>query len=116
MEYGKHALADLYECDIEYLDSVDKIQEILETSCKEANLTVVESKFHKFHPIGISGICILSESHVTIHTWPEDGFVSIDAFTCGTKMNPSLVCNIIAEKLNSKKIDIKEFKRGKKDE
>lgn len=116
MEYGKHALADLYKCDIEYLDSVDKIKELLETSCREANLTVVESKFHKFLPIGISGICILSESHVTIHTWPENGFVSIDAFTCGTKMNPSLVCKIIAEKLNSKKIDIKEYKRGKKDE
>ena len=112
MELGRHALADLYNCENEVLDNVDEIQKIINQSCKEANLTVVESKYHKFMPIGLSGVSILQESHVTIHTWPEYNFVSIDAFTCGDKMDPTLVCNIIADKLKSKRKLIKEYKRG----
>lgn len=113
MELGRHALADLYNCQTNILDDIDKIKEVIESSCKEANLTVIESKYHKFNPIGVSGITILAESHITIHTWPEYNFISIDAFTCGTHMNPTLVCNILANKLKSETTDIKEFKRGK---
>lgn len=112
MELGRHALADLYNCNNEILDDVTKIKEVIEISCKEANLTVVESIYHKFEPIGVSGVTILSESHITIHTWPEYNFASIDAFTCGNNMDPTLVCNILADKLKSDKTNIKEYKRG----
>lgn len=116
MEFGRHALADLYNCENNVLDSIDEIKKIIEDSCIEANLTVVESNYHKFEPIGLSGVTILAESHITIHTWPEYNFVSIDAFTCGNKMNPTLVCEIVAKKLKSNNVDIKEYKRGKKHE
>jgi len=112
MELGRHALADLYNCKNEILNDVDKIKEVIETSCKEANLTVVKSIYHNFEPIGVSGVTILAESHITIHTWPEHNFVSIDAFTCGNNMKPSLVCHILADKFKSDKPDIKEYKRG----
>ena len=114
MEFGRHALADLYECESEFLDNIDEIKRIIDESCSEANLTIVESKYHKFEPIGLSGVSILAESHITVHTWPEYKFVSIDAFTCGRKMNPTIVCEIIADKLDCKKRDIKEYKRGTK--
>jgi len=114
MEFGRHALADLYDCENEVLDNIEEIKKIISDSCKEANLTIVESKYHKFEPIGLSGVSILSESHITIHTWPEYKFVSVDAFTCGYKMDPTLVCNIIAQKLKCKNKDIKEYKRGLK--
>ena len=116
MELGRHALADLYNCNNEILDDVEKIKEVIEISCKEANLNVVESIYHKFEPIGVSGVTILSESHITIHTWPEYNFASIDAFTCGTNMVPTLVCNILADKLKSMETNIKEYKRGSRHE
>jgi S-adenosylmethionine decarboxylase len=116
VELGRHALADLYNCNNEILDDVEKIKEVIEISCKEANLNVVESIYHKFEPIGVSGVTILSESHITIHTWPEYNFASIDAFTCGTNMDPTLVCNILADKLKSTETNIKEYKRGSRHE
>ncbi len=112
MELGRHALADIFECDNALLDNIEKVKDILISSCKEANLTVVETTFHKFKPIGISGVIVLSESHITIHTWPEYNFVAIDAFTCGCHMNPNLVCKIIAQKFGSKNVEINEYKRG----
>jgi len=114
MEFGRHALADLYDCKNNILDNIEEIKKIINMSCKEANLTIVESKYHKFEPIGLSGVSILAESHITIHTWPEYNFVSIDAFTCGHKMDPTLVCNLIADKLKCNNRDIKEYKRGNK--
>jgi S-adenosylmethionine decarboxylase len=112
MELGRHALADIYGCNNALLDDIDKIKDILISSCKEANLTVVETTFHKFKPIGISGVIVLAESHITIHTWPEYNFVAIDAFTCGSHMNPNSVCKIIAQKLGSNNIKLNEYKRG----
>ena len=112
MVLGKHAIADIYDIYSDAIDDIEKIKVLLSEACKEANLNIVEFKFHKFEPYGLSGICILKESHLAIHTWPEYSFASVDAFTCGSKMNPENVCEIIARKLNSDHVDIKTFDRG----
>lgn len=112
MILGKHTLTDIYDVKNNCLDNIEEIKKIILESCKESNLHVVEFTFHKFEPYGLSGICILKESHLAIHTWPEYNFASIDAFTCGTMMNPTKVCNIIAKKLQSNNVETKEFDRG----
>ena len=112
MILGKHVLADIYDIDSDAIDDIEKIKKLLMEACEETNLNIVEFKFHKFEPYGLSGICILKESHLAIHTWPEYNFASVDAFTCGTKMDPELVCQVVARKLNSKNVDIKKFDRG----
>ncbi len=112
MILGKHSLCDLYNCKTNKLNDLEYIMEMMKECCREANLTVVDCKFHKFEPIGISGVVVLAESHVTIHTWPEYNFASIDAFTCGEKMHPDEVCRLIGEKLKSKKMRFKNVKRG----
>ena len=116
MELGRHALADIYDCKNNILDNISEIKKILLEACKIADLTVVETTFHEFEPIGLSGVVVLAESHITIHTWTEYNSVTIDAFTCGSSMHPSKVCEIIADKLKSKNRKIKEYKRGEKHE
>ena len=111
MNVGKQSTIDIYDCKAD-IDNLDLIKSILVESAKEANLHVVDVIFHKFEPIGISGVVILAESHITIHTWPEYKFVACDAFTCGTNMNPRSVLEIISEKLGSNKYNIKDFSRG----
>ncbi len=70
--------------------------------------------FHKFSPIGISGVLLLPESHLTIHTWPEYNYIAIDVFTCGTKVKPTKTCEIIAKRFNTDNYVISELERGDK--
>lgn len=109
---GRHCIADISHCKIKKLDNVDFIKKILIESAKECNLHVVNDMFYKFNPIGVSGILVLSESHITIHTWPEYDFVAIDAFTCGKNMNPNEVCEKVATKFKGIITNIKKIDRG----
>lgn len=111
MVVGKHAIIDINDCKVD-IDDLEIIKKILLDSAKEANLNVVDIVFHEFEPIGISGVVVLAESHIAVHTWPEYNFVAADAFTCGTKMDPKVVLEIIAKKLNSNNYKIKDFNRG----
>ena len=112
MALGRHALIDIYDVKKEELDNILLMENLMKESVKEANLTAVDSRFFKFEPYGLSGVVFLKESHVAVHTWPEYNFLSVDAFTCGTNMNPEEVCIIIAKKLNSKNYNIRKFDRG----
>ena len=108
---GNQALFDLMECESSELNNIKFVEKTMIECIKQANLNVIKSTFHKFLPQGISGVVILEESHVTIHTWPEYNCIIIDAFTCG-KHNPSLVCEKLAEAFKSKKVSNSEFRRG----
>lgn len=109
---GKHCVVDISKCKIKKLDDINFIKKILIESASESKLHVVDEKFYKFNPIGISGVLILAESHITIHTWPKYKFVAIDAFTCGSNMNPYEVCEKISKKLCGTITYKKEFDRG----
>lgn len=74
--------------------------------------TVVEKKFHLFSPYGVSGVVIISESHLAIHTWPEYGYAAVDLFTCGTSCDPKLAYDYLQEKLHSGSAFYSELKRG----
>lgn len=113
MGVGRHAIADIYDCCKDKIDDIDYIKKIIFDSAECANLHIVDSKFHKFEPIGISGVLILSESHLTVHTWPEYNYLAVDVFTCGNRIDPKKACEIIAKKFQSKKYEIKEIERGK---
>lgn len=80
--------------------------------------TVVQSAFHTFNPYGVSGVVVISESHLTIHTWPELNYAAVDVFTCGDTVDPWVACNHLKELLKSTNVDAVELNRGelKKDE
>lgn len=111
MVLGKHSIIDIYDCNCD-IDDISLIKDILISSALESKLHVVDSSFHKFDPVGISGVLILAESHITIHTWPEHKFVAVDAFTCGSNMNPSEVLLLIKDKLKSTNYKLNSFNRG----
>ncbi|HBN27709.1 MAG TPA: S-adenosylmethionine decarboxylase proenzyme [Clostridiaceae bacterium] len=112
MTLGRHILAEVYGCNPDILNNRDLIEKILVDSALAAGAEVREVAFHKFSPCGVSGVVIISESHLTIHTWPELGYAAIDVFTCGDKINPWDACNLITEKLEATNITATEVKRG----
>ncbi len=78
----------------------------------EAGAEVREVAFHKFSPQGVSGVVIISESHLSIHTWPELGYAAVDVFTCGTTVDPWDACKYLQEILEAETIKGMEITRG----
>ena len=109
---GTHLLVELKDCNSKLLNDIKKIEEILVNAAKEAKATIIESRFHKFSPFGISGVVVIAESHLTIHTWPEYGYAAVDIFTCGETLQPSVAANYVIQKLHSKNPSVVEMKRG----
>lgn len=82
-ELGNHLIVELYDCDHDIINDLKQVEKIMIDAAVEAKATVVEHRFHKFAPHGISGVLIIAESHFAIHTWPEYGYCAVDIFTCG---------------------------------
>ncbi len=101
------------ECNTTTLCDLKKIEEILIGAANAAKATIVESRFHQFNPFGISGVVVISESHLTIHTWPEYGYAAVDIFTCGKTLQPADATDYLIKQLESKKPSMVELKRGR---
>ena len=82
------------------------------SAAKKAKATIVETSFHKFSPLGISGVVVIAESHLSIHTWPEYGYAALDIFTCGDVLKPEVAAKHLIDKFQSKDPSIVEMKRG----
>jgi S-adenosylmethionine decarboxylase len=109
---GRHILAEIYGCSFDILNNKEKIQKIMVEASLEAGAEVREVAFHKFSPQGVSGVVVISESHLTIHTWPELGYAAVDVFTCGETVNPWDACNYLTDKLKAEHMTATEVKRG----
>jgi S-adenosylmethionine decarboxylase len=107
---GSHLIIDLW--DAEHLDEVSTIELALRRAVKEAGATLLHLHLHEFSPNGgISGVAVLAESHVSIHTWPERSYAAIDAFMCGAT-EPHKVVPIFKHAFNAGKVTISEQMRG----
>jgi len=104
--FGKHYLIDLCDCDPEIIKSVDPTREIVLRAAKECGATILDDHFHQFQPIGVSGVVLIAESHISIHTWPESGFAAADIFTCG-EMKPQVAIDIMREGFRAKETTTK---------
>ena len=109
---GRHVVAEIYGCRFGVLNDVEKVERIMVNAALEAGAEVRELVFHKFSPQGVSGVVVISESHLAIHTWPELGYAAVDVFTCGDTVNPWDACNYLAEKFGADYVDASEFRRG----
>jgi S-adenosylmethionine decarboxylase len=94
------------------LNDIKKVEDIMVNAALEAGAEVRELVFHKFSPQGVSGVVVISESHLAIHTWPELGYAAVDVFTCGEKVNPWDACNYLAQMFGATYVDASEVKRG----
>jgi S-adenosylmethionine decarboxylase proenzyme len=85
---GIHILAEYSKCDYSLINDVAYIEKIMLESASLSGASVVSSSFHRFSPHGVSGVVVIKESHMAIHTWPEYRFASVDIFTCGDTVDP----------------------------
>ena len=102
----------LRDCNRKTLSNLEFVQETLKNAALEAKATIVEVAFHEFSPFGISGMVVIAESHLAIHTWPEYGYAAVDVFTCGDLIKPQVAAKFLIEKFQSKSPSIVEMKRG----
>ena len=109
---GQHVLAEFFECDSNILNNIDKVEKYMIEAALECGATIVQKCFHMFNPYGVSGVVIISESHLAIHTWPELGYAAVDLFTCGTKCDPKVAYEYLKRMFNSQNASFTELKRG----
>lgn len=110
LSVGVHLLADFWYGKI--IEETKKIEEILRQSVREANNSPLEVVVHKFHPQGLTGVILLAESHIAVHSWPEMNYLAVDIFTCGKKSNPHQALQYLKKVWQPKKVKIIEIKRG----
>lgn len=109
---GRHLLVELYDCDPNIINDVKALENIMTEAARIVKATIVDVAFHTFNPHGISGIIVIAESHLAIHTWPEYNYASVDIYTCGDTLDPWKACRYIFKKLGSKNMNAMELKRG----
>lgn len=109
---GCHILAEMSFCNPKALSDVAKVEDIMVRAALEAKAEIREIVLHKFSPDGVSGVVVIAESHLSIHTWPEIGYAAIDVYTCGETTDPRRACYFIAEKLGAQDVCLSEVKRG----
>jgi S-adenosylmethionine decarboxylase len=109
---GHHTLIDLTGCNSLVINDKNAIEMILIEVAARIGATVVSSVFHPFAPIGVSGVLIIAESHITIHTWPEHGYAALDFFTCGAQMQVKAGIDFVTEALEAKTCKVRTFERS----
>lgn len=97
---GNHLLLEVYDVDFDLLNDLDSLQAAMEQGIERAGMTILNIFSHCFIPQGCTIVIALSESHVSCHTWPENGCIAIDAYTCG-EGNPKIIALELLKHLNS---------------
>ncbi len=109
---GTHLLVDLRDCNIEAIRDLEFVKDSLVQAAIAASATIVDVSFHEFNPFGISGMVVIAESHLSIHTWPEYGYAAVDIFTCGEVIKPETAASYLIERFGSQNPSVVEMKRG----
>lgn len=109
---GRHVLAEFFECNPNILNNPKLIEKFMTDAALECGATIVEKCFHMFNPYGVSGVIIISESHLAIHTWPELGYAAVDLFTCGEKCDPKVAYDFLKKCFDSKNASFSQLNRG----
>ena len=108
---GKHCILELYECDQSKLNDEAFIRTSLTSASKVAGATLLNMVTHRFEPQGVTGLALLAESHISIHTWPESRYAAIDVFTCGQQTMPEKACKSLFREFAAKTYSLKSFQR-----
>ena len=103
---------ELKDCNREVLNDLKFLKGLLTAAANEAGATVLGESFHQFNPHGVSGVVIIAESHLFIHTWPECGYAAVDIFTCGNSVQAGKAVQVLIDKLGAKNHSILEIQRG----
>jgi len=109
---GKHVLIELNDCNKDLINDIEYLRMTLSEVARQIGATVIKDTFYQFTPQGVSGVVLIAESHISVHTWPEYNYAAVDVFTCGDVIKPRNAVKLLAEKLKSKSTTFIEIKRG----
>ena len=109
---GKHCILELYGCDCARLDDESFLRSAITNAALRAGATLLQLITHHFQPHGVTGLALLAESHISIHTWPESGYAAVDVFTCGDHTMPESACRVLTEEFRSKHHKLSSFRRS----
>lgn len=107
---GYHFIVDAYTEDGKLLEDVDFVSKALTDAADAAEATKIGLKMHKFAPQGLTGILLLAESHISIHTWPEHNYFAMDIFTCGK--DPTRALDHLKKVLKINRMYFRNLDRG----
>jgi len=109
---GRHIIAELYGCPPPLLEDAAEVEAFMVEAAKAAGATIIGSHFHHFSPYGVSGVVVIAESHLAIHTWPEYGYAAADFFTCGPHSDPHKAAEVLKSLIKAEHVVKKEMERG----
>ena len=106
---GVHLIIDLF--DARHLDDVGHVEATLRRCVDASRATLLHMHVHRFQPNGVSGVAVLAESHISIHTWPFSGYAAVDVFMCGDA-DPDQCVPVLREAFAAKRVEVNELRRG----
>lgn len=109
---GTHILVELEDCNTNKINDVYCIEKVMLNAVKAAGATILGHQFHVFKPHGVSGVVVLAESHMSIHTWPEYNFASCDIYMCGDRVDPMAAVLYLTQNLGAKTTYTNKILRG----
>ncbi len=109
---GIHILVEFYDCNQSVLNNSKLIEKEMIRAAELIEATIVTSSSHAFSPHGVSAVVVISESHLTMHTWPEHGYAAVDLFFCTKKIDPWIAIEHLKEVLGAENSTSVELKRG----
>lgn len=110
--HGRHILLDVWGVEADTLNDLESMQEAMLGAAAAAGASVVDSTFHRFPVQGLSGVVVLAESHISVHTFPEHGYAAFDIFTCGSRVDPERACEHLARCVQAEGRFTRRFSRG----
>ena len=109
---GRHLLLELFDCDSDAINNLEAVKRAVVEAAKRAHATIVDVVFHEFNPFGVSGVVVIAESHLAIHTWPEYRYAAVDIFSCGDILKPEVAANYLVEQFGAERTSVVEMQRG----
>tara|TARA_B100001123_G_scaffold311139_1_gene347973 strand:- start:6695 stop:7084 length:390 start_codon:yes stop_codon:yes gene_type:complete len=109
---GKHLILELKQCDEILLNDIEYVKDSMIEAARTIGATIVDETFHKFNPLGVTGVVAIAESHLTIHTWPEYSYAAIDIFSCSERFKPQKAAAFLKEKFRAVESSTTEIARG----
>lgn len=110
---ARHTLLELHGCPAALLANSDALRPLLLAAVRAAGATVVTEVFHNFSPHGVSGVIVIAESHVAIHTWPEHAYAAVDIFSCNLALDQTAMSRGIATALGAARMESRVVERGR---
>lgn len=112
MAISIHILGELYGVDQQTLSFVENLEPVIRRVVRESRFTVLDTAFHQFHPVGVTGFVLLAESHLSVHTWPEESYLALDIFSCGSLEQALHAFEALVRELAPTEVERKIIDRG----